>query len=464
MFATIHNEEQSKNLQRAAEGKASTSLKAATVNELAATSSSTLSSAATATMDAAFKFEEDELQVLVYDESANQGEDADDTSDEWNWEKRKQWILHRQRQCKARARAVILKANDGHAQRTDALVRACDEDVRRSQRELEFMGAARDRRRAFLRLRRSQNEVIQARLESIKADVRQAVAESTKARDAKLARLRLDAENTFVRDTQKIDEVALGNVLKEKTGEMLRGWHKKLNNTVERKWKAYLEKMRENRTKATAEEAAKNNPETREPFTSHDDDLIDGTTGVSWTLTIPSTDFGAQVKGVAVTQAVSGAAGTLDAALSVATTTVVVTATNAISFDSTHAITVGGHANKPVPTGVVRTPTKKKKKKKKPCCVKLVLSEEEEKHVEREAWKQAKLPSLDPPPGHKFMPPWPRAAKDAASLRLEAAEDALRAKEENARKKQYSGVVSLDPDKESTVPTAFAAGEVGDES
>ena len=68
------------------------------------------------------------------------------------------------------------------------------------------------------------------------------------------------------------------------------------------------------------------------------------------TLTIPSTDFGFQAKGVAVTQAVSGAVGTLKVVLSMATVTVVVVPTSADPFDTTNAITIGGHAATPTPT------------------------------------------------------------------------------------------------------------------
>ena len=69
------------------------------------------------------------------------------------------------------------------------------------------------------------------------------------------------------------------------------------------------------------------------------------------TLTIPSTDFGAQEVGVTVTQAGSSAAvGTLRTALVAgATTTVVVTVTSG-TFDLANAITVNNHKTTPVPT------------------------------------------------------------------------------------------------------------------
>ena len=69
------------------------------------------------------------------------------------------------------------------------------------------------------------------------------------------------------------------------------------------------------------------------------------------TLTIPSTDFGAQAVGVAVTQAGSSAAvGTLRTALVAgATTTIVVTVTSG-TFDLANAITVNDHKTTPVPT------------------------------------------------------------------------------------------------------------------
>ena len=73
---------------------------------------------------------------------------------------------------------------------------------------------------------------------------------------------------------------------------------------------------------------------------------MDGTT-----LTIASTDFGAQGIGVAVRQANSLAVGTLLTALNGSTTTIVVTSTNG-TFDATNAITVGTHATTPVPTVV----------------------------------------------------------------------------------------------------------------
>ena len=67
-------------------------------------------------------------------------------------------------------------------------------------------------------------------------------------------------------------------------------------------------------------------------------------------LTIPSTNFGKQTVGVAVTQAVSLAAGTLHTELDGATTTVVVTPTSG-TFDTTNAITVNNnYVTKPIPT------------------------------------------------------------------------------------------------------------------
>ena len=77
--------------------------------------------------------------------------------------------------------------------------------------------------------------------------------------------------------------------------------------------------------------------------------------GNSATLTIPSTDFGKLNAGVSVTQTGSGATGTLATLLTAATTTVVVTPTSNIAFDTTNAIIVGGHANKPIPTAVAET-------------------------------------------------------------------------------------------------------------
>ena len=73
------------------------------------------------------------------------------------------------------------------------------------------------------------------------------------------------------------------------------------------------------------------------------------------TLAITSTNFGVQAIGVVVTQAVSGAAGTLSIALTGATVTVVVTPTNDIMFDTTNAITVNSHGSTPVPSGAAKS-------------------------------------------------------------------------------------------------------------
>jgi hypothetical protein len=78
----------------------------------------------------------------------------------------------------------------------------------------------------------------------------------------------------------------------------------------------------------------------------------DFSTGIV-TLTIPLTDFGLQAKGVTVTQATTGAEGTLKVVLSMATVTVVVVPTNNNAFDTSNAITVGGHATTPTPTAAV---------------------------------------------------------------------------------------------------------------
>lgn len=67
-------------------------------------------------------------------------------------------------------------------------------------------------------------------------------------------------------------------------------------------------------------------------------------------LTIPSTNFGKQTVGVAVTQAVSLAAGTLHTELDGATTTVVVIPTSG-TFNTTNAITVNtNYTTTPTPT------------------------------------------------------------------------------------------------------------------
>ena len=70
------------------------------------------------------------------------------------------------------------------------------------------------------------------------------------------------------------------------------------------------------------------------------------------------TDFGAQIVGVAVSQVVSLAVGTLHTPLNGATTTVVVTPTSG-TFDTTNAITINGHATKPVPTAMDLSATTK---------------------------------------------------------------------------------------------------------
>eukprot|EP00947_MAST-08B_sp_MAST-8B-sp1_P003879 g3879.t1 len=87
------------------------------------------------------------------------------------------------------------------------------------------------------------------------------------------------------------------------------------------------------------------------------------------------------------------------------------------------------------------------------------FTEDELKHIEREAWRLARLPrpeafadtwtTTSQPP----LPP----ANDAASARLFAAEEALRGKEEQARRKQADSVVSLDPMASSRVSTEFAS-------
>ena len=79
---------------------------------------------------------------------------------------------------------------------------------------------------------------------------------------------------------------------------------------------------------------------------------------IGTTLTVPSTDFGAQIVGVAVSQVVSLAVGTLHTPLNGATTTVVVTPTSG-TFDTTNAITINGHATKPVPTAMDLSATTK---------------------------------------------------------------------------------------------------------
>ena len=81
---------------------------------------------------------------------------------------------------------------------------------------------------------------------------------------------------------------------------------------------------------------------------------------VGTTLTIPLTNFGAQSVSVAVSQAVSGAAGTLHTALTGATTTVVVTTTSGTFGTGVwNVITINGHAADPVPTAVDESATTK---------------------------------------------------------------------------------------------------------
>ena len=81
---------------------------------------------------------------------------------------------------------------------------------------------------------------------------------------------------------------------------------------------------------------------------------------VGTTLTIPLTNFGAQSVSVAVSQAVSGAAGTLHTALTGATTTVVVTTTSGtFGTGVSEVITINGHAAEPVPTAVDESATTK---------------------------------------------------------------------------------------------------------
>jgi hypothetical protein len=70
-------------------------------------------------------------------------------------------------------------------------------------------------------------------------------------------------------------------------------------------------------------------------------------------LTVASTDYGAQAGGVHVTQAASGAVGTLATALTRATTTVAITTTNGIAFETGKPVAIGGHASTPIPTAVI---------------------------------------------------------------------------------------------------------------
>ena len=79
---------------------------------------------------------------------------------------------------------------------------------------------------------------------------------------------------------------------------------------------------------------------------------------VGTTLTIKSTNFGVQGVGVAVSQAVSLAAGTLHTELAGATTAVVVAPTSG-TFDTTYAITVNSHVNTPIPIVVDESATTK---------------------------------------------------------------------------------------------------------
>ena len=79
---------------------------------------------------------------------------------------------------------------------------------------------------------------------------------------------------------------------------------------------------------------------------------------VGTTLTIPSTDFGAQGVGVSVSQTGSSATATLRTALTGATTTVVVTPTSG-TFDTTNAITINSHATTPIPIVVDESATTK---------------------------------------------------------------------------------------------------------
>ena len=89
--------------------------------------------------------------------------------------------------------------------------------------------------------------------------------------------------------------------------------------------------------------------------------------GYPWksTLTIAATDFGNQPgcwpecwrtsalqNGATVTQAVTGATGILATAITGPTTSIVVSVTSVKTFDTSNAVTVGGHASTPVPTAV----------------------------------------------------------------------------------------------------------------
>ena len=82
--------------------------------------------------------------------------------------------------------------------------------------------------------------------------------------------------------------------------------------------------------------------------------------GYPWksTLTIAATDFGTQPgrsalqDGAKVTQAVTGAKGMLATAITGPTTSIVVAVTSVEAFDTSNAVTIGGHASTPIPTAV----------------------------------------------------------------------------------------------------------------
>ena len=304
----------------------------------------------------------DDMNDDIAADEGDQAEETDDASEAAEQEKRAKRLERRQASCRkltdesALKSAAAKKEGGGSSVSVGsagpalgALHRAaeyCDKDVRESARELEVLSAARVRRREARDLRRSHRELTQARREELRRDHQEAKGDLEEGGTDKRSRMR---ESEAVR---MIKEAALRAVKKENKTRVDR-W--------QRAQRGIEAKVAEDRSRDAKVAAA------------------GGGSGAARGVA-PSLERGALSAEAVLAVAAGKNAGSAGSAGGAGG------AGGASGVGDGGAITVSEQASCPHSDCVVGDYI---------CCKAYRFNEEEEKHIEKEAWKQATLP--EPP-------------------------------------------------------------------
>eukprot|EP00947_MAST-08B_sp_MAST-8B-sp1_P001910 g1910.t1 len=175
-------------------------------------------------------------------EAADAAEDTTDQKEERIGKAAAQRTEERRRRCKdltndrmvRRGAAVPAAGGDD----SPPELKACDEDVRESLRELQFAAAARDRRRAARQVRRAHREVVGTRREEIRSDRIQAAKDIEEARVDKAKKVR-DAEELAGMKRKAMDAVEKDQAVRQdRLDRRRKDWLRRLEDEKGRRMRA----------------------------------------------------------------------------------------------------------------------------------------------------------------------------------------------------------------------------------